>query len=318
MWARVLSVVVGLLGMTGCEGDLDPASLILGPRVIGARAVMAADTARAWPEPGDEARVEFLVVDVGPPPPLTWGFIACPLSERSFGIDECDGDPLGLALQLTPPDLSAGEDPVPHVDFTVPTDATEESAVLVIGAICFSGTPTMDFESTQPCEGEGAKGTLVAFVLPVGESGSQNTHPSLDALRLAGGEWTYAPPAEAELEGCRDRDDMPVIVAAGQLPERVTLVMSDESFESYEAQSGDPPEASVETEDVQVSLFATGGSLEGTYAFTSSSDPETSIAWEPPPAAELPEGGLLVRFHFVLRDGRAGLSVVSRALCVTP
>ncbi len=318
MRMRVFTLVALLCAMSGCGDELTPASLIEGPRVIGARAVMEADATRAWPEPGEEARVEFVVVDAGPTPPLTWGFLACALAERSFGIDECSGDPLALALQLTAPDAAAGEDPDPHIDLRVPEEATAESSVLVLGAICFSGTPNMDFDTEQPCEGEGASGTLVTFVVPVGDAANTNTHPELDIVRLDGEDWTYAPPRDAPLEGCAGAADVPQIRRSAQAIHEIQIVANAASFESYEAESGDPPMMVTQSEELQVSLFSTLGELEGLYAFAEAGEAEMSVEWEPAQLVAGADAGQLVRFNFVARDGRAGLSVISRGVCITP
>lgn len=308
MLRRTLGWALMALTLMSCGDELDPASLINGPRVLGARAVIDAEPTRAWPNPGEEARIDFVVVSPAEAQMVSWGLVACPLAERSFGIDECGGEPIGLGVQTTPVALADG---APSVSFEVPADATDKTTILVAGAICFSGVPNMDFESTEPCTGEGAEGTLVAFTLPVGSAESNNAHPEVETVELNALPWTDQPTGVVPATDCA--------ASGGEVEateQTISLRMLSTSFESYVIETGQPPMETMTQESGQWSLFATSGQLEGLFAFSEADDPIAEFNWDPGPVTDYPASGQEVHFYFVLRDGRAGLQVIARSLCV--
>ena len=70
------------------------------------------------------------------------------------------------------------------------------------------------------------------------------------------------------------------------------------------------------TEEIQVSWLGDGGGFERTFSFITSPANSVLTAWQPAPTA--PDDGELVRFNFVIRDGRGGTDWVERGLCVLP
>jgi hypothetical protein len=73
-------------------------------------------------------------------------------------------------------------------------------------------------------------------------------------------------------------------------------------------------------ETLTLSHLATGGDLERQFSVIEPTDtrapPSVSLDWRAPKDA--PATGTLVRFAFVLRDGRGGADWTLRDLCVTP
>ena len=62
----------------GCLPDLPLAQQIEDTRVIGARLEVMGAPERAWPTPGESARVTWLVVDPTDAAPVGWGLFVCP------------------------------------------------------------------------------------------------------------------------------------------------------------------------------------------------------------------------------------------------
>ena len=123
-------------------------------------------------------------------------------------------------------------------------------------------------------------------------------------------------PREAPITGCQDalteeeRAQHPV---AGSAPLSVDLGVSPDSLQSFTIDGEDF------TEEIQVSWLADGGGFEVAFSFIT--DPEAGSVltqWRPPSSLPTGANSQLVRFNFVVRDGRGGLDRVERGLCVLP
>jgi hypothetical protein len=68
------------------------------------------------------------------------------------------------------------------------------------------------------------------------------------------------------------------------------------------------------TEEIQVSWLADGGGYETSFSFISEPANSVLTSWQPP--AGVPDDGQLVRFTFVIRDGRGGTDWAERGLCI--
>ncbi len=81
-----------------------------------------------------------------------------------------------------------------------------------------------------------------------------------------------------------------------------------------------PMETAPALEELQFSFFATAGKFDTSYgvifADDTRPDADVTVKWAPPKADEVPAGGMTVQFHFVVRDGRGGLDVTHRTMCV--
>jgi hypothetical protein len=70
-------------------------------------------------------------------------------------------------------------------------------------------------------------------------------------------------------------------------------------------------------ENLQITLLTDDGEMEQSITFLDDDHPIREIDWTPPSVDRVALGGTVVRFHFVMRDGRGGISFAERALCVT-
>ena len=290
-----LSLLV--LSTTACV-TLDPASLVARDRVLGAKVTVDGDPQRAWPAPGEHATVTWVTASPGEPPEFSWLLAACP-AQTSSGIPICAGPAFAS---------SQAHGPVPALQLAIPADVATRS-IVVIGAICASGTPVIDEQTfTASCD-DGSLADLVSQHIFLAEAGATNHHPDLaDApFSLAGATWDAS-----DAPGC---DGLPEVAAGAKRVELgVTFEASDrETF----AVSGEPAPA---REELQLSAFVTAGKFAQQYGYVESTDvrPASPVAiqWTAPGRADVPAEGLRVTFSFVVRDLRGGLDTTTRALCV--
>jgi hypothetical protein len=325
--------------MIACSESFAPPSAVTDLRVVGARIDVQGAPARANPSPGDDIQASILVIDRGATPNLTWSFVACVPTATRIGvpicgtlIDGCDG-----CVGPPPSDPFA----FPVVRFQVRSeqepDAVEATEVLLQGVVCGNGSPSAEAiarvisgetNDLVPCEGppivEGqpVEGRLITVQIPFERDPEDpNLNPEiLDGISLNGSVWPppYAEgvPRDEPLTGCKadldalteqDRAKHPV---AGSPPSSINLSVTSESLQSFTIDGEDF------TEEIQVSWLADGGGFEVAFSFIT--DPATSILTQWQPSSNVPEDGRLVRFNFVVRDGRGGLDRVERGLCVLP
>jgi len=322
-----------------CSESFAPASAVTDLRVIGARIDVEAAPGRANPSPGDDIQASILVIDRGATPKLTWSFVSCVPTPTRIGvpicgtlIDGCDG-----CVGPPPSDPFA----FPVVRFQVPSeqelDAVGATEVLLQGLVCGNGSPSEDAiarvisgetNDLVPCEGppivEGqpVEGRLITVQIPIERDPEDpNLNPEiLDGISLNGSAWPppYAEgvPRDEPITGCKadldalteqDRAKHPV---AGSPPSSINLSVTSDSLQSITI------DGEAFTEEIQVSWLADGGGFEVAFSFIT--QPPTSILTQWQPLSDVPEDGRLVRFNFVVRDGRGGLDRVERGLCVLP
>ena len=325
--------------MIACSESFTPASAVTDLRVIGARIDVQGAPGRANPSPEDEVQASIQVIDRGALPPLTWSFLRCVPAPTRIGVPICGGSIEGCDGCTGPPP----SDPfaLPVLRFQVPPeeelDELEAREVLLLGVVCGNGSPSADAiarvisgetNDLVPCEGppivEGqpVEGRLITVQIPIERDPvDPNLNPEiLDGISLNGSVWPppYAEgvPRDEPLTGCKadldalieqDRAKHPV---AGSPPSSINLSVTSESLQSFTIDSEDF------TEEIQVSWLADGGGFEVAFSFIT--DPATSILTQWQPSSKVPEDGRLVRFNFVVRDGRGGLDRVERGLCVFP
>lgn len=338
--------VVGLLALSflvACSESFPPASKVTDLRVVGARVEVEGAPGRANPSPGDDIEVSMLVIDQGPLPSLTWSFVACVPAPTRIGppicrdvIEPCDG------CVGPPPD---DEDALPAPRFQVPSEAELEAAeadgVVLQGVVCTDGVPSTDAiarfllgetDDLEPCEPHPPdpdappppepEGRFVTVQIPIErDTEDPNLHPGIESVRLNGPDWpppyNEGVPRDAPLTGCaaeltdEERGRQPV---AGSAPSTINLSVPFDDFQSFTVDGVDL------TEEIQVSWLADGGGFEVSFSFIAKPTedrPGTILTqWQPFPSAS--EDGSLVRFNFVIRDGRGGTNWVERGLCVLP
>ena len=326
---------------TACSESFVPAWAVTDLRAVAAVVEVDGEPSRARPNPDEAIQVSILVVDRGAPPSdfpevpaltpplLQWSFIACVPEPTLIGppicrdlIQPCTG--CAGAPPPTPFDL-------PVMGFQVPSQAELEAAgadqVLLQGAICADGPPAEDAilrfirgetDDLNPCEDPTSEGRFVTVNIPIETTPEDpNLNPAISTVLLNGRPWP--PPYDQEVPrtaprtGCsadltdEQRAAQPV---AGSPASTINLHVTPESLQPYMV--GDM----ALTEEIQVSWLTDGGDLERSFSFIT--DPERSVLTQWLPFAEAPEDGRLVRFNFVIRDGRGGTDWVERGLCLLP
>jgi hypothetical protein len=188
----------------------------------------------------------------------------------------------------------------------------------MVGAVCAGGAASLDGPDGAACAPATESATVARFAIPIVAPGETPNHrPNLanDAVTLAGAAWTTAPTGDAG-GPCDATTGLPVVTAGGAELE-LRLVTDADDRESFARAPGAAPTP----EELQLSSFATAGKLAGSYASIPPTDTrpdaDLTVKWTPPATPDVPSGGLLVHFHFVLRDGRGGLDWLHRAACVT-
>lgn len=349
----ILGVAVLCLTMACSESFLPP-SAVTNLRVVGARIDVEGEPGRANPSPGDDIEVSILVIDRGAepteppeepaltPPRLTWSFVACVPTATRIGVPICGAEIGSCEGCVGPPP----DDPLalPVMRFQVPSeeelDAVEAREVLLQGVVCGNGSPSQDAiarfisgetDDLEPCEGPPIipglpiEGRFVTVQIPIERDAEDpNLNPGIESVRFDGGDGWPPPYAEevprtAPRTGCKadldalteeDRSRHPV---EGGEPLSINLSVTDGSLQPFTVDGVDM------TEEIQVSWLADGGAFEVAFSFITeppspSAVPSILTQWKPPSNA--PAVGRLVRFNFVIRDGRGGLDRVERGLCV--
>lgn len=335
-----------LLLAFGCGESFAPASLVTGFRSVAARVEAADEPGRANPSPGDSTEVSILAIDRGSDasPPLTpgqlqWVFIPCIPVPTTIGppicfdaIEPCEG-----CFAVPPSDPLAKPE---NMRFTAPSAeelaAVDANSVLFQGVLCSNGTPSPEAieqfllgesDDLVPCEGpptiEGQpiEGRFLSVTIPIEEDPDDpNLNPELTNVLLDGRAWPppydQGVPRDAPATGCasdldgltdEERNQHP---RAGDDPSIVELSVTQDSLQTFTREDTE------NVEEIQVSWLADSGDFERTFSFIT--DPARSVLTQWRTFPEAPESGELVRFSFVIRDGRGGADWVERGLCVLP
>lgn len=345
-----ITAFILLLTLAACSESFAPASAVTDFRVVNARVTVDGIPDRANPSPDDGVRVSLLAIDRGSdgnngpaltPGPLQWALIPCIPLPVTIGTPICGAtiEPCEGCIAAPPMDPLA----LPEVRFTTPSaeelEDAEATSVLLQGVVCDNGRPSedaiLDFilgetDELVPCEGppiiEGnpIEGRFVSVSIPIEDDPDDpNLNPELDLnqLFLDGRAWPppydQGVPRDAPRTGCRsDLEGLPESTRlahprAGDSPSSINLAVTRASLQTFSVGDRDV------TEEMQVSWLGDGGGFERTFSFISNPDaPSVLTRWQPP--RDAPEDGLLVRFNFVIRDGRGGSDSVDRGLCILP
>ena len=320
-----LLVFLGYL-LPGCADEIEPASLIARPRVLGARVETAGDPSRSWPRPGESATLTWLAVapDASQPRPLAWTLDACVATATG---DACrDGEA---------PFYSGGgasdDGGLPALTFTAPSEATmgDASRLFVTGAICTDGAAVAGAGPGQRCAGSNAVESDVALTVAVERANLDNHAPTLadDPITFDGAPWPGTAIAALPAEDCATTAaalGLPVVAATTRDDKRWIEVGIDAADrEIIPPPAGSDADAGASREALQLSHFSTGGELDRQFDAVESADQRAvtplRVDWQPPkPEAVTSPGGVAVTFYFVARDLRGGVDWTTRSLCVTP
>jgi hypothetical protein len=315
--------VLGSLGLllVGCI-DLQPGSLVTRTRVVGARVSPDRDPSLAWPSAGDPITVDWLVVAPGAPDAIAATLVACRPLSGSGGLSCAPGTsvPLPARAPSTEPFLTT---------LTLPDAETigTSRSWLVFGALCFGGSVPGELAAVPietRCTGDEGEhaASIVALDVPLEIPPlPTNHHPTIadEAWTLDGAAWEE-PPVELPSEGCAAIAGVPAVTAED--PPRaieLTLTWSDDDREPYQTIGGDPPGIVDAREELEVAYYTTAGALARSRVVVDDEDEAGGVIendWTPPPVADVPEAGLLVRFTAFARDDRSGVERADRVLCV--
>lgn len=294
----------------GCDSDLPLSSQLERTRIVGAR-VVTSDPGRADARPGETASVEWIVLGPTAPTTLAWTFAQC------TGVN-------GACLDAPQPVGSGSAAPI-VVPFTAPAAGAlaDGRVAMMVGAVCADGDLGIAADTGAPsCTGPDASGTDARYVIPLVPDGqAPNQRPNLanDLVELGGNAWT-TPAMGDSGSPCDGADGMPVVNAradgASDTKQELRLVTDADDRESFTP----PNKTAPELEELQLSVFATAGKFDSSYgaiyANDTRPDADVTMKWAPPRAAEVPPGGMTVQFHLIVRDGRGGLDLTHRSLCV--
>lgn len=315
-----LQALMLLSAIVGCGDELPPASLVTDLRPVAAVVEVEGKDNIANPEPLDTVRVSLRVIDDGPTPPLQWSFVSCIPESNPIGpplcrdvIAPCDG------CEATPP---ADPNAQPIMRFEVPSEDAlgDATTVSLQGVICAEGPPAGidalvrfflgETDEIRPCENEEDDGRFVVATIPVALSDNDfadNTNPEIVDVKLNGRAWPppfdEGVPPEAANEGCGEGTSI------DSLPFGIEVVVSDDSLQSYESDGMEL------IEEIQTSWLGNDGEFERSFSFIEDPSRSAFIDWALPLTAD--PSGTLVRFNFVIRDGRGGTDWAERGLCVT-
>jgi len=302
--------------LQACGEPLVAPELIVNTRVLGARVESATDPTRAWPAPAEGATVRWLLANPDGAPKVGWAFSLCTAKPVSRGLPLCEGSPFAHRMS------EGTSTDAPQFEFAVPDlqslgGATE---VVVRAAFCTSGTPAfskdgVDFASTR-CPNATNEPLLATTEIPLWLTDATNHVPTFDAVSFGfdGAPWTGITDAEEQSVDCiAGERSIPTVPADGTTHD-LALAIPTELSESLPSSSA----PGLDRETLQLSHYVTGGDLERAFSSVSLDAPsaKVAVAWTAP--IQVDAGGRLLRFYFILRDGRGGTAWAKRTLCVVP
>jgi hypothetical protein len=296
--------LLALAFLFGCEETNTKGWLVDRTRVLGARVEAKADPSRAALEPGEPARVVWLVSAPNGTGHLSWAYAVCPPVTGNFPEPHCEGPVL-----LSGTGASDGELVTMELDTPAAGAVGDLQELQMLAAFCEGGEATLDasrFEAT--CAG-GAPAHLASASLRLAAAGpNKNPEIAPDAVLFDGA--PMAPATARPGQPCVAESSSPV-VAAGTKHAFVLRFRGDER----EVLPGTPEGV----ENVLASHVVTTGELKRQYSMLEPADAvpkEASVEWTAPGRDQVAEGGRLAEIFFVLRDGRGGLAFARRTVCV--
>jgi hypothetical protein len=308
--------VVAVATLTSCGDPLVAPELITNTRVLAARNESVGDANRAWVMPAEAARVRWLVASPIGPTPLAWAFSACVAESVSRGLPICTAPPFA---RFANSGISTAE---PHFDFVMPDEVNLGSAtqVAIAAAFCASGTPILDasgVEFTQSTCPDVTERPLFATVnVRAALGNAMNSNPDFGrvTIQFDDVEWPVSDEAQASSADCSDPTLTLPRIAKGDASHTLGLAIPNDISESLPQITSH----SAARETLNLAHFTTAGDLERAYSDVNLAihPAPVRVSWKTP--AAVAANGELVRFYFVLRDGRGGADYTQRAVCVMP
>jgi len=287
--------IAGVL-LTACVSDLGNPTFIDETRVLAARAEVTGMPGVAWPVPGEEIRVEIVVVDEVAPRPIGFRMEACVESDPRIGASDCEAPPFAEEAREVP-DV---EDPA------IALIAPDADRVLVRGVVCAGSAPA----GLDGCRDARARPIRFRYSIHVVRGDEErNRNPQLAEARFGDEAWP-ASPLPLPVPGTPCDASVMAVARAGGEPIELSVAVTPESTESFLTPDEEP-----EVEVLQVSHHATAGALDQAFSFITSPEQLSQVRWTPP--GEVAEAGVLVGLWHVVLDHRGGTWVVERWACVT-
>jgi hypothetical protein len=204
----------------------------------------------------------------------------------------------------------------------MPDAATLNSATQVTanGLFCRTGNPVLQARDTDwtssHCPDATDRPLLSTMGIFVGTSESTNLNPSFASVGVDFDDatWpTWIEPSESS-SVCLDHAALTPTVTADGAAHHIALGLPKDLAEPLSPLTSH----SATSETITLSHYTTAGDLERAFSAVDITlpAPQVTVTWTAP--ANVPADGQLVRFHFVLRDGRGGTDWTTRALCVVP
>lgn len=309
-------VILACLGLGACGDPLVARELIQDDRVLGARVELLADASRAQIAPGQTARLRWLIASPSGPPALGWAFSLCAAAPVSRDLPLCAGPSFAHVASPAPTDAE------PQFEFAMPDAATLGTATQITanGLFCRSGNPVPQDRDTDwtnsRCPDTSDRPLRATMGVFVGASESANLNPSFDSVAVSfdDANWPTWTEPFARSSGCLDNAALMATVRADGARHHIGLGMPEDLAEPLSPLTTH----SATSETITLSHYTTAGDLERAFSAVDLSlpAPQVAVTWIAP--TTVPSDGQLVRFYFVLRDGRGGTDWTKRALCVVP
>jgi hypothetical protein len=309
-------VLPACLGLGACGDPLVPRELIQDDRVLGARVELLADASRAQIAPGQTARLRWLVASPSGPPALGWAFSLCAAAPVSRDLPRCAGPSFAHFASPAP---SVAE---PQFEFAMPDASTLGTATQITanGRFCRSGNPLLQDPDTDwtnsRCPGTSDRPLLATMGIFVGAGESANLNPSFASVAVSfdDADWPTSIEPSAQSSGCLHDAALMSTVRADGARHHIALDLPKDLAEPLSPLTTH----SATSETITLSHYTTAGDLERAFSAVDLTlpAPQVAVPWTAP--ATVPSYGQLVRFYFVLRDGRGGSDWTTRALCVVP
>jgi len=277
---RFPALLMVIAAASACSDEIEPASLLDRPRIVGAHVQVVEAPTRSSPHAGEHVLVDFYTAshDLSRGAYSTYALLVCPSDANNHSTTSCVGPDAGI--------FSGKDAQDPSVTLSAPAPSGE---VMVFGIFCTSGVATLSTdagESRGSCDGGTGQEVSVRVSL-----GVDNLEPKLtaDALTLDGA--PFPPDAPCESGG----PTIPVDGATHQIGFRTDLL-------------------GTEPEDSPVMMhLGTHGKLDRLYTEVQPGA-DAQVSWKAPSDLGSPKES--ARFHFVLRDGRGGTAFLIRTVCL--
>jgi hypothetical protein len=312
------AIAIGALAFctSACGDPLVAPELVQGNRVLGARVEADADPGRASVAPTQAATLRWFVVSPDGPPMLNWAVNLCVAEPVSRGLPICAAPSFARYTSAT---ASSDE---PRIEFMMADEQSLRGAAQVTAnaVFCSSGEPLLGAVDTDPtdarCPLASEEPLLATLGVVVSRDATSNENPSFQAVRVSldQASWSeWSEPGAAASPCVSLSETVPRVKADGGAHE-ISLTFADNLSEPIATVSSH----SASHETIQLSHFVTAGDLARAFSTVDFAKlpAQVSVTWSAP--TKVPADGQLVRFFFVLRDGRGGVDWSIRALCVTP